>query len=262
MQNTITGKAQTEEDASAQEALRRRGSLPRHIAIIMDGNGRWAKERGKMRVTGHREGVRSVRDITEACAQLGIEYLTLYTFSTENWYRPEHEVDALMELLIRTVRRERATLLENDVRLRTIGDIAQLPEACQRELQATKEETASNTRLTLSLALSYSGRWDILQAVRAIARRVERGELDPEAVDEALVAQMLTTAELPDPDLLIRTGGEQRLSNFLLWEMAYTELYFTDHFWPAFRREQLYEAIRSFQDRERRFGRIGVEAAQ
>ncbi len=256
VQDTITGTDQTVEDAAVQEALRRRGELPRHVAVIMDGNGRWARERGKRRVTGHREGVRSVRDTTEACAQLGIEYLTLYTFSTENWQRPEREVNALMELLIRTVRRERKALIENGVRLRAIGDVEKLPDACQRELLATQEETAANTRLTLVLALSYSGRWDILQAARTLARRVREGALSPDAIDEALFSSALSTDGLPDPDLLVRTGGEQRLSNFLLWEMAYTEMYITEQFWPAFRREHLYEAVRSFQDRERRFGRV------
>ncbi len=256
MPTTITGKAQTAEDAALQAALKRRGALPEHIAIIMDGNGRWASAQGKRRAFGHKEGVASVRDVTEACAQLGVEYLTLYTFSTENWMRPSWEVNALMELLIHTIRRERATLLENDVRLKAIGDLTELPAACRRELELTCEETATNTGLTLNLALSYSGRWDIVEAARALARRVQEGTLDPEAIDEALFARALTTAEVPDPDLLIRTGGEQRLSNFLLWEVAYTELFVTEAFWPAFRRRALYAAIESFQDRDRRFGRV------
>lgn len=256
MPQTITGNTQTDEDRAAQAALTSRGKLPVHIAAIMDGNGRWAQQRNRPRVVGHREGVNSVRDITEACAQLGVEYLTLYTFSTENWERPSTEVNALMKLLIHTIEKERQTLLENDVRLRTIGDISMLPSACQRELAETRERTQGNERLTLTLALSYSGQWDILQAVREIARAVQAGRLDPDAIDEAVIAQHLATADMPDPDLLIRTGGEFRLSNFLLWQSAYTELFITEKFWPDFRRDELYGAIREFQDRDRRFGRV------
>ena len=256
---TLTGEPQPPEDAAAQEALRQRGPLPEHVAIIMDGNGRWAKQQGKVRAAGHREGVRSVRDITEACTQLGIPYLTLYTFSTENWLRPAREINALMSLLVRTVRRERQRLLENGVRLRTIGDTSALPDACRRELAETAETTAGNARLTLSLALSYSGRWDLANAARQIARRAQAGTLDPDDVDEDLLGSLLSTADLPDPDLLIRTGGEQRLSNFLLWEVAYAELLVTDRYWPAFRRGQLYGAVRDFQDRDRRFGRLSAQ---
>ncbi len=256
MAHTVTEQEQSAPDAERQQALRARGALPEHIAVIMDGNGRWAGRRSLPRVAGHREGTASVRDVTETCAQLGVPYLTLYTFSTENWLRPAGEVNALMTLLVRTIRRERKTLMENDIRLRTVGDTSQLPEACREALAATCAETASNTRLTLSLALSYSGRWDLTRAVRTLARRVQQGELAPEAIDEAALAGALTTAALPDPDLLVRTGGEQRLSNFMLWEMAYTELYITPQYWPDFRREALYEAIRSFQDRDRRFGRV------
>lgn len=259
MAQTITGNTQTDEDAALQEALRARGDLPVHVAIIMDGNGRWARQRNRPRVVGHREGVNSVRDVTETCAQLGIEYLTLYTFSTENWNRPSSEVNALMKLLIHTIERERQTLLENDVRLRTIGDISMLPSACQRELRKTQEHTQENRRLTLTLALSYSGQWDIVQAVRQIAEDVKAGRLEPEAIDEAVIARHLATADMPDPDLLVRTGGEYRLSNFLLWQAAYTELYITDEFWPDFRREQLYAAIRDYQDRDRRFGRVEAQ---
>ncbi|AEN72837.1 Undecaprenyl pyrophosphate synthase [Rhodothermus marinus SG0.5JP17-172] len=253
---TITGKVQTEEDRALQEELRQRGPLPVHIAIIMDGNGRWAQQQGKRRVVGHYEGVESVRDITEACVQLGIPYLTLYTFSTENWQRPASEVNALMQLLVKTIRREKSRLLENGVQLRVVGDVAQLPPVCRAELEQAVQETARNDRLVLTLALSYSGRWEILQAVRTLARRVQEGALRPEDIDEATFAAALPGAGLPDPDLLIRTGGEFRVSNFLLWQIAYTELYITDIYWPAFRRRQLYEAIRSYQNRERRFGRI------
>lgn len=255
MQELTTASA-VPADAAAQEALRQRGPLPRHLAVIMDGNGRWAEERGLSRVIGHHEGVASVRDITEACAQLGVRYLTLYTFSTENWHRPPAEVDALMQLLIHTIRREVDTLDRNHIRLQTLGDLSQLPAACLRALQEAIERTAGNTRMTLNLALSYSGRWEILQAVRRFVAEAQAGHLAPDDVDEARFAAALTTAGMPDPDLLIRTGGEQRVSNFLLWQIAYTEMYITEAFWPAFRRAQLYEAITSFQDRDRRYGRV------
>ncbi len=258
-EETLSPSAERTPDQIDQETLRRRGAVPRHIAIIMDGNGRWAKARGQMRYFGHYEGVESVREITEACAEIGVEYLTLYTFSTENWYRPLSEVNALMQLLIRTLRGEKETLMKNDIRLRTIGDVSKLPAACRKELEQAMADTAGNTRMTLNLALSYSGRWELTEAVRTLARRVARGELDPEAIDEDLIGQALGTAGMPDPDLLIRTGGEQRVSNFLLWQIAYTELYVTEAFWPAFRRPQLYAAIRDFQDRDRRFGRVKDE---
>ncbi|MEM1126951.1 MAG: isoprenyl transferase [Bacteroidota bacterium] len=244
-------------DAPEQEALKAQGAIPVHIAIIMDGNGRWAQHQGHNRVVGHYEGVESVRDITEACAQLGVGYLTLYTFSTENWKRPRTEVDALMELLIHSIQRERDTLMRNNIRLGVLGDLAKLPAACQDALLDTIHGTASNTGLQLNLALSYSGRWDLLQAVRRVAQAVQAGTLDPDAIDEATIDEHLSTHAMPDPDLLIRTGGELRISNFLLWQLAYTELFITDEFWPAFRRNHLYQAIASFQQRDRRFG--GVE---
>ncbi len=224
----------------------------------MDGNGRWAKSKGKMRVFGHYEGVESVRDITEACAQIGVEYLTLYTFSTENWHRPASEVDALMTLLIHTVRRERNTLIKNNIRLKAIGDIQQLPPACRKEFDDCIAETAGNTKMTLNLALSYSGRWDLVQATTEIARRVRDGEMNPEDINDQVISSHLSTSGNPDPDLLIRTGGELRISNFLLWEIAYSELYITEKFWPEFRRESLYEAISSYQQRDRRFGRVKI----
>ena len=257
---SLSGTDQSPRDAERQEALQRRGSLPAHVAVIMDGNGRWANAQGRSRVKGHNEGVVSVRDITEACAQLGIEYLTLYTFSTENWERPSSEVNALMKLLIHTLRKEKRRLKENNVRLHSIGDIDRLPSVCRDELRDAIAETADNTGLTLNLALSYSGRWDLVQAVRRIASEAAGDGIAPDDVDEQLISRYLTTAEAPDPDLLIRTGGEERISNFLLWEIAYTEIYFSNSFWPAFRREQLYEAIEDYQDRDRRFGR--VQAAQ
>lgn len=253
---TITGETQTAEDTVRQQALRRRGAIPRHLAIIMDGNGRWAKARGEPRVVGHQEGVASVRDITEACAQLGVEYLTLYTFSVENWHRPAREVNALMKLLLHTIRRERKTLEENNIRLRAIGDLDKLPPSARTALQEALDATAGNTRMTLVLALSYSGRWEITQAARALARRARQGTLDPEAIDEALVARTLDSAGIPDPDLLIRTGGDYRISNFLLWQLAYAEMVLVEEYWPAFRRTQLYDAIHEYQNRERRFGRV------
>jgi undecaprenyl diphosphate synthase len=252
--SSVDGSAR--EDEQQQQDLKERGELPAHVACIMDGNGRWAQRREKARFVGHHEGVTSVREVTEACAEIGIEHLTLYTFSTENWERPDPEVDALMELLIHTVEEERSTLMENDIRLRTIGDLSQLPAACQEALDRTKAATADNERMSLTLALSYSGRSEIVQAVRVIAEEVQAGCLAPEDVDESVIDEHLDTAEVPDPDLLIRTGGEYRLSNFLLWQCAYTELFITEEYWPDFRRDQLYEAIRSYQDRDRRFGRV------
>lgn len=250
------------EDERRQRVVRERGELPTHIACIMDGNGRWAQQRDEPRVVGHHEGVTSVRDVTEACAELGVDYLTLYTFSTENWERPDSEIEALMELLVHTIREERSTLMENDIRLRIIGDVSQLPQTCQNALVQTKRDTAENSRMTLTLALSYSGRWEILQTVQALARKVRDGDLAPEEIDAARFEDQLATAGMPDPDLLIRTGGEYRLSNFLLWQCAYTELYVTETFWPDFRRGRLYEAIRDYQDRDRRFGRIDRTASE
>lgn len=251
---TITGQEQTDADLKAQAELRANGEIPRHIAIIMDGNGRWARSRGQNRVIGHHEGVRSVRDITESCAQLGVDQLTLYTFSTENWKRPPSEVDALMQLLIHTIRSESDTLRRNDIRLTTIGDLSLLPDACRVELFDAIESTADNHRMTLCLAISYSGRSELTRAVRSIARRVAEGSIAPEEIDERTLEQSLDTNGIADPDLLIRTGGEYRVSNFLLWQIAYTEMYITDEYWPAFRREKLYDAILDFQNRERRFG--------
>ena len=252
---------QTAADRAAQGALQARGAVPVHIAAIMDGNGRWAKSHGQMRVTGHREGVESVRDITEACAQLGVQHLTLYTFSTENWGRPRAEVTALMELLVRTIGREVDKLHANGIRLETIGDLDRLPQKAAREMAAARDKTAANTRMTLRLALSYSGRWDLAQASRQIAEEVAAGTLQPADVTEDAVASRLSTAGVPDPDLLIRTGGEMRISNYLLWQLAYTEIVVTDAYWPAFRREALYSCIGEFQDRERRFGRVAADDA-
>jgi undecaprenyl diphosphate synthase len=241
-------------DRKIQEELKRSGEIPMHIAIIMDGNGRWAKRRGLPRVAGHREGVKSVRDVVEACAQLGVKYLTLFAFSTENWRRPKEEIDTLMKLLIKTLRSETEKLHKNDIKLMAIGDIDSLPKEVRQELKEAMEKTKNNKRMVLNLALSYSGRWEIIEAVKEIARDVKKGKVKIEEIDDKLFSNYLKTAGIPDPDLLIRTSGELRISNFLLWQIAYTELYITDCLWPDFRRKHLYEAIRDYQRRERRFG--------
>ncbi len=242
------------EDKLIQDELKKCGEIPHHVAIIMDGNGRWAQERGMYRTFGHREGVSSVRDIVEASGQLGIKFLTLYTFSTENWRRPKSEITVLMRLLIKALRDETDKLHENNVKLTAVGDLNVLPDRVRRELHDAIEKTKNNKLMTLVLALSYSGRWDILKAVRRIASQYKRGQIKLEDINEKIVSQCLVTKDIPDPDLLIRTGGDVRISNFLLWELAYTELYFDTHYWPEFRRKHLYQAIREYQGRERRFG--------
>ena len=229
--------------------------LPKHVAIIMDGNGRWAKERGFDRIFGHQNGVTSVRVITETAAEVGIEYLTLYAFSTENWNRAQSEVDALMELLIDTIEKETPTLNKNNVRLMAIGDLSRLPSNGCEKLQRCIDQTAKNSGLTLVLALSYSSRWEITNALKDICRDIQAGKYSIDDINDELVSNHLTTKSIPDPDLLIRTSGEERISNFLLWQIAYTELYFTQTHWPAFRKENLYQAIYEFQQRERRFGK-------
>jgi undecaprenyl diphosphate synthase len=228
--------------------------LPRHIAVIMDGNGRWAKGKGKLRVFGHHNGVLSVRDIVEGAGELGIEYLTLYTFSAENWSRPKFEVIAIMELLISTLNKEIAKLMKNNVRLNAIGDLNMLPDKCRKELENAISKTAANTGLLLTLALSYSSRGEIVQAAKKLAAKVQSGELQPADIDEKMFEDNLYTGGMPNPELLIRTSGEYRISNYLLWQIAYAELYFTAKLWPDFRREDLYEAILDYQKRERRFG--------
>jgi undecaprenyl diphosphate synthase len=233
--------------------------LPRHIAVIMDGNGRWAKQHGQPRVFGHRNGVRAVREITEAAAELGVKYLTLYAFSTENWGRPRPEVNALMGLLVDTVHRELKTLMQNNIRLQAIGDLSQLPDKTYKALLSGIEQTRNNTRMTLVLALNYSGKWDLTQAVQKIARQVAAGGIDPDTITQETLAAALSTAGMPDPELLIRTSGEERISNFLLWQLAYAEMYFTPVLWPDFDRTRLYEAILDFQNRERRFGKISEQ---
>ena len=230
-------------------------NLPKHIAITMDGNGRWAKTKGKFRIFGHKSGVKAVRDTVEGAAEIGIDFLTLYAFSTENWDRPKKEVDALMSLLVSTINKETTTLMDNNIKLAAIGDLNSLPKKCQVELQESIEKTKNNTRTTVILALSYSSRWEILNAIKQI---VKEG-IKEDQVNEDLFSQYLTTKGVPNPELLIRTSGEQRISNFLLWQIAYSELYFTDVLWPDFRREDLFEAIVKYQIRERRFGKTSEQ---
>ena len=233
--------------------------LPQHIAVIMDGNGRWAKQHGKPRVFGHRNGVKAVREVTEAAAELGVQYLTLYAFSTENWNRPKLEVNALMALLVETLGKEVETLNENNISLQAIGNISKLPSRSHKALLKAINDTRQNDRMTLILALNYSAKWEILEAVRSLATAVKNQQLQPEDIQEAAFVQALATRDFPDPELLIRTSGENRISNFLLWQIAYSELYFTDIFWPDFRKEHFYQAIIDFQRRERRFGKTSEQ---
>jgi undecaprenyl diphosphate synthase len=233
--------------------------MPLHVAIIMDGNGRWAKNKGNQRIVGHKNGVTAVRETVEAAAEIGLKYLTLYAFSTENWSRPATEIKALMSLLLTTLKSETKTLLENNIRLISIGNRESLPKELQNELNKTIERTSTNTGTTLNLALSYSARWEILQAVQNIARDIYSGKVAPEGLDSCKFEQYLTTRNIPDPELLIRTSGEFRISNFLLWQIAYAELYFTETLWPDFRKEDFFKAICNFQMRERRFGKISEQ---
>ena len=233
--------------------------IPRHVAIIMDGNGRWAKRQGMARMFGHRQGVETVHHITEAAAELGISYMTLYAFSTENWNRPKDEVDALMALLVDTIAKETPTLMKNNIRLQTIGDLSRLPQVTRDNFMACIEETTKNTGLTLVIALSYSARWELIRATQKIAAAVKEGEMLIEDINEEVIGGYLTTSNMPDPDLLIRTSGELRISNFLLWQLAYSELYFTDCLWPEFTPEEFYRAIVDYQHRERRFGKTSEQ---
>ncbi len=233
--------------------------LPKHIAIIMDGNGRWAEEKGEDRLFGHFHGVESVRNIVEGSAELGIQYLTLYAFSTENWDRPQNEVDGLMALLVDTIRKEVPILNKNNIKLHVIGDMKMLPEFAYNELMEALEMTSHNTGLNLIMALSYSSRWELMNAVKLIGFDVQAGKLNPETIDQNTIQRYLTTSNFPDPELMIRTSGEYRISNFLLYQLAYAELYFTNTRWPDFRKENLYEAILDFQNRERRFGKTGKQ---
>ncbi|MCS6916746.1 MAG: isoprenyl transferase [Chitinophagales bacterium] len=231
-----------------------RSRLPQHIAVIMDGNGRWARRQGEERIFGHRNAISAVRAATEGCAELDIPYLTLYAFSTENWSRPKYEVDALMELMVETIHREMKTLMENNIRLQTLGDLKGLPAKCARELEEAMMYSRHNTGLTLILAVNYSSQWELTQAMRRIAQRLSSGEIRPEDITAQTISNSLQTAGIPNPELMIRTSGEMRLSNFLLWQLAYAELYFTPVLWPDFSKEDLFEAILEFQKRERRFG--------
>ncbi len=234
-------------------------TLPQHIAIIMDGNGRWAKQHGADRIFGHENGVKSVRDTVEAAAEVGVKFLTLYAFSTENWNRPQEEVIALMQLLVHTINAETKTLNKNSIRLQAIGDLKSLPVDCYNELQEAIDNTKNNTRMTLVLALSYSSRWEITNAVKQIAEKIENKTLSVAEINENTINSHLCTANIPDPELMIRTSGENRISNFLLWQLAYTELYFTEKLWPDFRKEDLYLAILNYQTRERRFGKTSEQ---
>lgn len=255
-------KKKSVSDEKLQNELKQSGVIPTHIAIIMDGNGRWAKQRGLPRVAGHKRGVETVREIVEACAQIGVKYLTLYTFSTENWNRPKDEVSTLMRLLLQSLKNRVNELNDNDIRLTTIGDISALPKIVQKQLMQDIERTQNNKKMILNLALSYSGRWEIIKAVRKIAEELKENDLDVEGITEECISKHLTTKEIPDPDLLIRTSGEFRVSNFLLWQIAYTEFVITDVFWPDFNREHLYDSIRKFQNRERRFGKVSEQIKQ
>ncbi len=254
-------KEQSPDDKKIQEEIIKEGNLPRHIAVIMDGNGRWAIERGLTRTEGHQEGIESVRDIVKASSQIGIKYLTLYAFSIENWKRPITEVGVLMKLLEHYLRQELNELHANNVKLQSIGKSSSIPKVVQKLLHESYETTKDNTGLTLTLALSYSGRWDIVRAVQMMALDVRRGKVSPEDINEDLFSSYLQTTGMPYPDFLIRTSGEMRLSNFLLWEMAYGEMYITDKYWPGFRRNDLYDALINFMTRERRFGKTSAQVA-
>ncbi len=234
-------------------------SLPEHVAIIMDGNGRWAKQRGQARVFGHQNGVAAVRDTIEAAAEIGVKFVTLYAFSTENWQRPAAEVTALMMLLVHTIRKEVATLNKNNIRLQAIGEITALPDDCFSELIDAIDATKNNTRTTLVLALNYSARWELTRAVKRIAEKVKTGKVDIDTITDATISAHLATVGMPDPELMIRTSGEQRISNFLLWQLSYAELHFTEKMWPDFRKEDFWEAIFLYQNRERRFGKTSEQ---
>lgn len=238
------------------------GKVPNHVAIIMDGNGRWAKQQGENRIYGHYEGVNSVRSVVEAAAEIGVKYLTLYAFSTENWNRPKEEIDALMELLVATISIEAPQLHKNKVRLLAIGNLESLPPACLQELNESIQLTANNTGLTLVLALSYSSKWEITQAMKHIAKEVKEGKLSLEDITEKNIESYLCTKHIPDPELMIRTSGEHRISNFLLWQLAYAEFYFTDKLWPDFRKDDFFSAIVNYQNRERRFGKTSEQLNQ
>lgn len=237
-------------------------NVPKHVAVIMDGNGRWAKNQGHQRLYGHNFGVESVREALKGAMEIKVKYLTLYAFSTENWSRPKEEVDGLMDLLVRTIAGEVEELSANGVCLMAIGDLEGLPEGCREELKKAIEKTASNTAISLVLALNYSARWELVNATRKIAEKIQKGELTPDQINDSIITNSLTTNNIPDPELLIRTSGEHRISNFLLWQIAYTEFYFTDTLWPDFNREDLYKAVVDYQSRERRFGMVSEQISK
>lgn len=259
MQDFFNSELASEENNMSLKDKLIADKMPQHIAIIMDGNGRWAKGKGKFRIFGHQNGVSTVKTITEACAEIGVKYLTLYAFSTENWSRPAIEVRALMELLVDTMRKELPTLMKNGIRLSFIGNQSDLPEKCQKQIQVTMEETKDNSRMNLVLALSYSAKWDLVQAVKNISLDTLAGKINAADINDKLIDKYLSTHWMPHPELLIRTSGEKRISNFLLWEIAYSELYFTEKLWPDFTKEDLYDAIYDFQNRERRFGKTSEQ---
>ena len=236
-----------------------RNNIPKHIAIIMDGNGRWAKQKGAMRIFGHRNAIQSVREAIEGSGELGVNYLTLFSFSTENWSRPKEEVEALMDLLVQTIVAETGLMMKNKVRLNAIGDLESLPKSTYDKLVEVMKQTSTNPGLTVNLALSYSGQWELTKAAQRIAQKVSEGKLSPGEITQQTLADHLDTAGIPDPELMIRTSGEYRISNFLLWQLAYTELYFSDVLWPDFRKEHLFAAIEDYQKRERRFGKTGEQ---
>jgi len=254
----LAGK-KSQSDKVLQDELKKNGNIPSHIAIIMDGNGRWAKKRGLPRVAGHKRGVETVREIVEACAEVGVKYLTLYTFSTENWKRPKDEVSTLMRLLLKSLKDRLDELNKNDIKLTCIGNIDSLPTVVQKQLFEDIERTKNNKRMTLNLALSYSGRWELLEAVKDITRDVSSGKLSADVITEKCISDHLTTKNMPDPELLIRTSGEFRVSNFLLWQIAYSEFVILDVCWPDFSRQHLYDAIKEYQKRERRFGKVSEQ---
>lgn len=255
-------KEEKDLDLKAQNSLKKSGDIPEHIAIIMDGNGRWARKRGLPRAAGHKQGVETVRDIVKACVGLGVRYLTLYTFSTENWKRPKDEITTLMRLIVKSLQNETNELHANGVRLSTIGNKDSLPDVVRQELEQAVVKTSANTKLTLNLALSYSGRWEIIEAAKRIGEMIKDGQIRSEDVTESVFSSLLTTKDMPDPDLLIRSGGEFRVSNFLLWQIAYSEFFVTDVLWPEFKRQHLYEAIKDYQKRERRFGLVSEQISR
>lgn len=239
-----------------------KNKVPKHVAVIMDGNGRWAKLKGKLRIFGHKSGVKSVKSTIEAAAKANIKFITLYAFSTENWNRPQDEVDGLMELLVDTIKSETKTLNKNNIRLLSIGDRSKLPNNCQSKLEQAIEETSGNDHMTLVLALNYSAKWEIIEAVKTVASKVKKGELNEDEINDETFSNTLSTKGIPDPELMIRTSGEHRISNFLLWQLAYAELYFTPVMWPDFTEDKFYEAIVCYQNRERRFGKTSEQLTQ